>query len=332
MSAGVGAVLTHEQIERIRSSRGRSILLFITDRCPVGCEHCSVDSRATSPMITDFERFERIVDWIAGQFALEVVGISGGEPFVERRGLTLATSRFVAAGKRLVVFTSGVWAVGQVPRWIHDVLNRLDCVYLSTDAFHARAIADDCFVRASQTIVESGAWLVVQVVDQGGVASERAAGLLSRALGEQWGEVAEINVIAPLLNGRGASVFERLTRAEGHTFGPCSLVRSPMVRYDGTVTGCCNESVIMGQGPDRLVRRAEPAATTGDAVARFHSDPLLRVIGDVGLGVLTEHPRFSDLAHRRYSSNCELCWSILERMPAGTDPLVDAIAALGAQS
>lgn len=320
--------LKHHDIDALRRVRGRSMLLFITDRCPVGCAHCSVDSRADSPMIRDFELFDQIVNWIAEQPALEVVGISGGEPFAERRGLALATRRFAEAGKRMVVFTSGIWAgsAGLAP-WIGETLERCACVYLSTDAFHAQAIDDEHLIRAARAIAGADAWIVVQVLDQGS-ARDQASELLNRAFGPRWDQHAEINLVPPLLNGRGAKVFPRLVRAQGRSFGACSLVRSPMIRYDGQVSGCCNESVIMGLGPRRLRRRVAPGEDIGLAVEQFQTDSLLRVIGDAGLGVLTEHPRFKDFADERYSTNCELCWKVLERMPEASDPLVDAIAAL----
>src|SRR3954447_20648827 len=98
--------LTFAEVEAARSDRGRSVLLFITDRCPVGCAHCSVDSRADSPSISDFDLFEQIVDAICARPEVDVVGISGGEPFVERRGLALAARRVADSGKALVLYTS----------------------------------------------------------------------------------------------------------------------------------------------------------------------------------------------------------------------------------
>lgn len=322
--------MKHEDVDQIRRTRGRSMLLFITDRCPVGCQHCSVDSRPDSPTISDFGLFEDILDWMCDNGDLEVIGISGGEPFTERRGLELASRRFSEAGKRQVIFTSGVWATGPAaPGWIRDILARCCCVYLSTDAFHARTVADDRFIRAAQAISAAGPWIVVQVLDHG-EATSRAERLLREAFGDGWTELAELNVIAPLTNGRGAGVFTRLARSPGHSFGPCSLVRSPMVRYDGLVTGCCNESVIMNLGPTRLRHRVGSKAELASAVQRFHADSLLRVIGGVGLGMLTEHPRFADLAEDKFSSNCQMCWKVLDRAPDGEPPdrLIDAISAL----
>ena len=324
------ARLTHREVERLRRERGRSILLFVTDRCPVGCKHCSVDSRPDSPTIQDFALFEEIVDWIAADSGFDVVGISGGEPFVERRGLSLACRRLRAAGKRIVVFTSGIWARQErVPRWIEEVLDGCASIYLSTDAFHGSEITDAEFVRAVRTIVPAGPWLVVQGLNDADTAA-RITRLLTEALGEDWRQSAEVNLTAPLASGRGASIFSHEPLTPGADFGPCTLVRNPMVRYDGVVSACCNESVIMGFGPARLRRRAGSSRDLADAVGAFHADPLLRVIGETGFGGLTQHPQLRDLAERKFGMNCELCWKALARMPdAGRpDRLVAAMAAL----
>lgn len=322
--------LTHAEIERIRQQRNRSILFFVTDRCPVGCQHCSVDSRRDSPTITDFALFEEIVGWICAAPQFEIVGLSGGEPFVERRGLSLACERIAAAEKKIVIFTSGVWARGsRIPQWVEMVLSRCACVYLSTDSFHAGYVNDAHFVRAAQAVASAGAWLVIQGVNHGD-AAERIRRLLFEGFGPNWQEHAEINLITPLTNGRGADVFTREAVMAGRDFGPCSLVRSPMVRYDGTVTACCNESVIRGFGPARLRRLACSSEELTEAFRHFHRDDVLRVIGDVGFSALTMHPRFSDLAGQRFTTNCELCWKVMARLAGDKKPdrLVAAMAAL----
>lgn len=320
--------LTHRAIEALRRELGRALTLFITDRCQVGCEHCSVDSRADSPTISDFQRFEQILNWMAALPELEVVTITGGEPFVERRGLALTTQRLGAAGKVLVVATSGVWAAGaRVPAWIHDVLARCDCVYLSTDVHHAAAIDDAVLVNAAREIAAAEAWLVLQVLDHAS-AREQATDLLNRAFGGRWDQHAEINLIPPLRQGRGLNVIQPSAPVEGRSFGPCPLVRAPVIRYDGHISACGNDDVIMGHGPARLRRSASVATELDDAIAAVHGDPLLRVIGSSGFEALSRHSKLRDLANQSFSSNCELCWKALERMPEGSDPELDALAAL----
>jgi organic radical activating enzyme len=320
--------LTHRAIEALRRERGRSITLFITDRCQVGCAHCSVDSRADGPTIVDFERFDRILQWIAAQPELETVSITGGEPFVERRGLALTTRRLGAAGKALTVSTSGVWAAAaRVSAWIHDVLARCDCVYLSTDAYHAANIDDAILVNAAREIAAAEAWLVLQVLEHES-AREQAADLLNRAFGGRWDQHAEINVVPPLRHGRGAALIQPGVPVEGRSFGPCPLVHSPVIRYDGVISACGNDDVIMGLGPARLRRCASSANELDDAMAALQADPMVRVIGTSGFVALTRHPKLRELADQRFSSNCELCWKALERMPTGSDPELDALAAL----
>jgi len=320
--------LDFEAIEEIRHTRGRSTLLFLTDRCPVGCRHCSVDSRRDSPTISDWDVFGAVLDWICDEPGLDVVGISGGEPFVERRGLELAVERLHDAGKRLVLYTSGVWATRPAPpRWIRDVLARSETVFLSTDAFHEEGVPDGVYVNAARAIAASGNWIVVQILDTPEM-TERAHELLEAAFGPGWPEHAEVHANPPLTHGRGADVFRRTARFPGHAFPACAMLASPMVRYDGVVIACCNESVIMGRGPGHLRRRARTAPELSDAVAGFHRDPTLRAIEGAGPGALTMLPRFADLADREFSSICGLCWTMLDRVAKDErpDPLIEAVA------
>lgn len=319
------------EISRLRSMPGRSLLLFITDRCPVGCGHCSVDSRRDSPRITDFALFESILEGICAQPELTTVVVTGGEPFVERRGLTMAVERVTSAEKNLVLFTSGVWATTKTPEWIRGVLGRASCVFLSTDAYHARAVGDDSFVRAARTIAAEGVWIVVQVLDIPEMVA-KAESLLQDAFGSEYSEYGELNLTTPLPYGRGAGVFSaRRTHHAGQFFGPCNLLSSRVVRYDGRVSACCNEQVIMGWGPERLRRSCASAEEVKQALTQFDADPLLKVMRTMGTGVLTHHPRFADLAQREFSSICQLCWAMQKRgLPLGdqSDRPLTALAIL----
>jgi Radical SAM superfamily len=327
----MGSGLTHEEILRLRASPGATALLFITDRCPVGCAHCSVDSRPDSPRITDFALFEQIVDRLCADPGYEMIGISGGEPFVERRGLTLATRRLHEAGKRPVVYTSGFWGrPGDPPEWVHDVLGHCACVYLSTDAYHEAGTGPAAFTGAARAVAGHGLPIVVQVVDDGDMPA-RAAALLHEALGPDWRRHAEVVPTTGLEHGRGAGIYHRTTRHPGRELGSCLLVNAPVVRYDGRVSVCCNESVLMGGGPAALRRECADGTAVGDALEGFRSDPLYRALGSAGSAVLTGLPRFRDLADREFSTICGLCWSMTRRVAdtGGPDPLLESIGIIG---
>jgi hypothetical protein len=137
--------------------------------------------------------------------------------------------------------------------------------------------------------------------------------------------------VTPLVNGRGATQFARAATMAGEDFGACRLTASPTIRYDGAISGCCNESVLRGGGPARLRARARTADELAAAIDTFSTDPMLRAIASPGLGALTADPRFADLAPRRFASDCDLCWAMFSRLPVERrpEPLLELIAAMG---
>lgn len=299
--------LTLADIERLRRVPGRTVLFYITDRCPVGCAHCSVAARLGGPRVTDYPLFAEMVAGISAEPDVQAVAISGGEPFTERRGLGMAMDAFTGAGKDVVIFSSGHWASGhRCPRWIANVLARTSTVILSTDSFHQATVGLERFGRALGHVAEAGCHIVAQVLDEpGGIARVRA--VLRSALGQNWADRADVKPITPLRAGRGREVFpSRGTHAVAE-LGPCPLTASPTVRYDGAVTGCCNETVIAGGGPAGLRMGAGNAAEVRAALARFSTDPLLRAMGSVPPRAWTALPPFAALAGGRYESLCDLC-------------------------
>ncbi len=321
------------EIARLRSLPGHAAGLFITDRCPVGCAHCSVDSRADSPRIRDFELLKSLVDGLALDAMLEVVAITGGEPLVERKGVELSTSTLRNAGKRLVLFTSGVWAGSKIPSWISAVLHRIDTVFLSTDQYHETGVGRHKFIAAARAIAQAGCWIVVQTINRERDVN-RAEELLLAAFEGKYLDCAEIVVSKPLSYGRGDGLFAAQEGVPGHHFGACGLLGSPLVRYDGRVTACCNERVIMGHGSSRLARKCESSSDLRDAFDYFKADPLLNVIGNLGFPALLVHPKFSDLGPVNFPDICQICRMANNRVTAAgnvKDPLLMAIAAVGLQ-
>ncbi|QMU73259.1 radical SAM protein [Streptacidiphilus sp. P02-A3a] len=325
--------LTLARIDRIRARRNASVLLYLTDRCPVGCDHCSVSALPRGARVSADGPLDGLVRGLAGAPGIRLVGISGGEPFTERAALDSATGRLAGAGKQLVLYTSGHWGRddGGAPAWTAPVLARADCVVLSTDRQHAARIPERRYLAALRAAAAAGSWIAVQVVDAPGQAAE-AERLLAAALGPDWPERAEIRATPLIRRGRAAGSPGAADRpgAPGGAFGVCPLAAAPVVRYDGGLTGCCNEDVVTGRGPAELHRAAPggPAELRGalDALGR---DAYLTAAATVGLGALTRLPRYRDLAAREHPDLCALCWTLLDR-GAAADPAVHAIALAGA--
>jgi hypothetical protein len=305
--------VTSADILHARATPAATVLLFITDRCPVGCAHCSVDSRPDSPRITDFALFEEVVAALSTS-DFQLIGISGGEPFIERRGLGLATERLAAAGKDISIVTSGVWATSETPPpWISEVIRRCGCLVLSSDMFHSDVLPEGRFSNAARAVAREDVWIVTQVINEPGMV-EHAHALLTAAFGPSWRDFAEI-MTAPLLPyGRAAGLFQLTPTTAGRDFGSCRLARSPVLRYDGVMSVCCNENVIMGRGPDRLRRTARDRESIAAALADLGGHALYRAIAAAGPGVLTADPRLKHLAEQRFTNICQLCWSVTEKV------------------
>ena len=148
-----------------------------------------------------------------------MVGISGGEPFVERRGLTLASRRITDAASALVALHER--RLGDAPEAAGVDPRRgraRERVCLSTDAFHAgrrgrrvrqRRARDRAAGRGSSCRCSTpSGW------------SSGAEELLNAAFGAAWPEHAELCRIPPLTHGRGEDgLHPRRTRAPGTRTG-----------------------------------------------------------------------------------------------------------------
>ncbi|MET9247882.1 4Fe-4S cluster-binding domain-containing protein [Nonomuraea sp. NPDC003709] len=315
--------LTLADTERLRATPGASALLFITDRCPVGCRHCSVSAEADGAGITDWELFAEIVAGIAAVPELQAVAISGGEPFAERRGLSHAVSVLRDAGKDVVVFTSGYWAPARPDSWITRILRQVSTVVLSTDRFHPVGAARPA--AAAQAIIDAGCHLIVQLLAEPGPEPGPEPGLPG-PLAAVAGATAEVNVITPLRHGRGAGVFHPTPRRRCADFGRCPLTRSPTIRYDGTVLGCCGEAVIAGGGPAALRSFAGERGQVAAALRSLRASPVLQIVGAHGPGALAALPPFAGLRETRYADICRACWAAHDSAEAAPEARRMAVA------
>jgi Iron-containing redox enzyme len=325
--------VTMADIVSAREQPGQTALLMLTDRCPVGCAHCSVDSRPDSPTISDRALLEAIVDGLCRDPQRWLVGITGGEPFVERWGLPAAVTRLRDAGKRIAVLTSGHWGTRDIPSWILEVLAVVDTLILSTDVFHAPGtdsggVPAERFVNAARAASDAGCWVIVQHLADD-ASTGQAEGLLTDAFGAAAGERAERYAIPLLPTGRAQGLVPVALGRPGASFGRCEVLQAPVIRYDGTVVPCCNEDVTMGAGPAALRRAVRTSAALTDELARVRDDPLLEVIRGAGFGAVTQLPAFTDLAGRSFSGICDVCFAVHDRVAADATAgrQIDALAA-----
>jgi len=244
--------------------------------------------------------------------SFELIGVSGGEPFIERSALSYLVQECSTRGLRIVLYTSGVWAAKGKPSWIAEVLERATAVVLSIDAFHTRAVNMEALHRVADMVMVAGCSLIVQTVDLP-ASSQPALRFVERVMRTAPDSNVELNLVPPLSIGRGRVAFESLPPLPRRTleeWGSCRLLAAPVIRYDGVVIACCNEAVLMGAGPDRLRRRCKTRAEVAEAVTALRSDPFLECMRTVGVSTIGQLPWVDVPADTSYGSICEACWEL----------------------
>jgi hypothetical protein len=317
--------------EQRRWQPGRMMGVILTDRCPVGCNHCSVSALMDDAGPDSNPLFARHVAQIAALDGLEVVFITGGDPFVHLDELEGAVGELVAAGKRVVLHTSGYWGddAAIAPR-ARALLAHVDTLVLGVDLYHRIGVTDEALAAAIGMASGAGCWIVTQVIvgpkqpDHRGYAER----ILEAALGAAWARHAEIAENPPLDSGRAARLkrFEKAPRPAGR----CELVNRPMLRFDGEVTACCNEAVLQGAGPPGLRRSVGGDVERG--LAQLARDPLVRLVHRIPTGAAYElAAQVAGVQAEPVSGTCDACWragELLEAMSPEQIERVETLAAL----
>ncbi|MEA2217526.1 MAG: hypothetical protein QOJ35_152 [Solirubrobacteraceae bacterium] len=317
--------------EQRRWQPGRMMGVILTDRCPVGCNHCSVSALMDDAGPDANPRFASHVEQLVTLAGLEVVFITGGDPFVHLDELEHAVGRLVAAGKRVVLHSSGYWgADAAIQARARALLARVDTLVLGVDLYHRIGVSDEALVGAIRIAAGEGCWIVAQVIVGPRQPDHRgyAVRMLEAAFGQGWERHAEIAENPPLDTGRAVRLkrFAKAPRAAGR----CELVNRPMLRFDGEVTACCNEAVLRGGGPAGL-RRAI-GGDVEDALARLADDPLVRLVHQLPTDAAYE--LVASVAGARaepVSGTCDACWrtgELLDAMPAAQRERVAMLASL----
>ena len=316
--------------EQRRWQPGLMMGLILTDRCPVGCNHCSVSALMDDAGPDCNPEFEQHVAQLAALDGLEVVFITGGDPFVHLDELERSVAGLAGAGKRVVLHTSGYWGddAAIAPR-ARALLARVDTLVLGVDLYHRIGVTDGALAAAIRMARAAGCWIVTQVIVGAQQPDHRgyAERILEAALGPDWERHAEIAENPPLDSGRAARLkrFAKAPRAAGR----CELVNRPMLRFDGELTACCNEAVLQGAGPAGL-RRAV-AEDVEDGLAQLAGDPLVRLVHRLPTGAAYELvAQVAGVPAEPVSGTCDACWRTGELLGTLSGEQLERVATLAA--
>lgn len=243
-----------------------------------------------------------------------MVGISGGEPLAEREALCTVVSE-LAGHTKLVLFTSGLpWIGGREAPWASELLADIDTCVVSHSPFHERAIGrDDYLLPVVEHILARGCDVQIHALLEAAALSALQTQVRSvRPVASGARPPGEVYVVPiPLLSAGRAARFQ-LTRPHKPLaeWGPCSLVTAPVLRTDGHMIGCCNETLTRYPDDPALtwpVQSGDELVERFRAHARSRLSQRLRTRGPMGLLEELSDQTRQQLETREFDTICGAC-------------------------
>lgn len=236
--------LTLSGIMEQRYTFYRTVLLLMTRTCPLSCRHCSIDA---GPDHGECMPRSAIDPWLKGireTGTVDIVAVSGGEPFVKREVLAEICSSAARHGLKPLVVTSAFWARDKASaRSVLDSLPPFFALEISADEFHEEHIPLERIRNAALAAVERGVKVIIGLVHY---RDSSFKDRLCRTLGSNLLREIEFleNTVKPLGRAEQNGMVEK-ELSEELPSGSCRLLSAPVVRYDGRVMACCNDSLIL---------------------------------------------------------------------------------------
>lgn len=297
----------------------RCLTLLPSLRCPLQCAHCGNDSGPTrAGEMSPRKARQALLE--ARRLGASLVNISGGEPFALGARLPALVRTAANLGFFVRVTTGGAWsrdpkrAAARLAPLARAGLRQL---VLSTSPQHAAFVPPAFLVHAAHAARGLGVDVLLSRVRAGpdDPSFERLLEAFAEA-GESPPSIAQ-RPLAPF--GRaarpdlaeeaaGATAALELHPPERFSTACPSVLRTPAVHPDGTVTAC--SSVFAGDCDPLRSRRG----ALESAFARMGRDPLLQAIATLGpLALRRMAEQDGAVLAPRVTGLCHLCGDLLGR-------------------
>jgi pyruvate-formate lyase-activating enzyme len=221
-----------------------ALFLALTRRCPLSCVHCSTNSMLSSEE-HDGEMFLRLVDSFTEDDRPEVILMSGGEALLRPKLVQELAESARSAGCSSQVLSGMFFARGRrIPPPIRRAIEAVDHFSASLDLYHEREVSRAQVFRTLDEVIALGKDVSLHIVGLGDD-DPYVAGLVADIR-------RHFDDRVPVLVGRvGATgrAREWLDEPDGPAPGevaaePCAIANWPLVAFDGTIVGCCNQNVV----------------------------------------------------------------------------------------
>lgn len=305
------------------------VYVSLTQKCPIACRHCFVESGPRREERLPAAEFESWIAETARNPGVRAIAFSGGEPFSHPVALKAGLGACLAAQKYSMICSSGYWAGS--PDLAQRFLDRypaFSALWLSTDVFHEEFVPLRYLRIAAEVARTRGADVFFQIVDDDAENSEFMR-RFEDAVGFDLAPKDNI-YIAPLARiGRGRELGpnELVQLGNGHTERvpdmPCPWLGAPWVHEDSWMCACPNLDV--HQQADHPLKLGKLGVNTFQEISQRASEDwfvqALRVYGPRSLAEKFPLQAWGWQKHAFHGGSiCDLCHSL-----TGTPGLVERI-------
>jgi hypothetical protein len=290
----------------LRPVPAAAVFLALTRRCPLSCAHCSTDSALDSEQYSEVP-FRTLVSSFTQGDHPQILAMSGGEALLRADLVHDLAVTARQSGVRSYLL-SGMYFAREgraIPVRLARTIGTVDHFAASLDEFHEREVSRRDVFRALHQVMELAGqvslqltgrddedpYLVGLVADVRREFSDQVPMLVSylkpTGRARQW---LREPAVSPLADGPA-------------TPAPCELAAWPLVTWDGTVFGCCNQDLLEGARPPHLIIGHAAQDNWPTLRERFLGRHLLRAIR--AFGPHHTRARFGDgCAGRGYCATC----------------------------
>ncbi|MGZ4482370.1 MAG: radical SAM protein [Gaiellales bacterium] len=288
----------------LRTVPGAGVFLSITRRCPLHCAHCSTGSTMRSEQLPA-EALRRLVNSFTMDDHPRVVSMTGGEPLLRPALVRELADRAHATGCTVDLLSGMFFArEGRIPPAIRRAIDTLDHFSASLDAFHEREVSRTAMLSVLRELVGEGADVSVQLT--GLAADDPYLPAAIDDIRETLDDRVPIWVTSLVRVGRAADWMPESEPPEPDvSAAPCPMAAWPVVAFDGTVTACCNQTVVDGAAAPHLRLGHIGADGWPELRGRLERSSLLRAIRTFGPQHVAAHE-----GSGACSGYCETCLTL----------------------
>jgi hypothetical protein len=249
---------------------------------------------------------------------VEVLAVTGGEPFLDRNRLRILLETAVAFGLKTSVVTSACW--GRSYDAARRALRHLPLTNLtfSADKYHVDFIPLDYVRNAARAALDTGIEVGAFLCLENG--SDPFAEELRDFLGDEL--FSKMRIIRQYVHlagraERSARLAARVERSplSGLPRCRCTAVSAPIILTDGTVMACCGDTVADSRAWASLRLgniKTDSLANLFDKADRNQFIQALRVLGPAELAARAAADLGSGFFSRAYETHsiCDICRDI----------------------